>query len=204
MGFLGVKTYRKRLTHRSCAIIFKLFRSHLGSFWRKTVFLFFPTTFRTNFQPHWTYFDNLWTKNLNIDWFGLAAISQAKAVANRWTEGFPSIQSRFIYFRRLWRLLRMPKEEGNRGYDLWRCIFIFISIFIFIFSFLPEGKAVAEFLIAIPVLLNFLKSLFTIHNLFRPLGKAVAKFLIAIPVLDFFQAHFWRFIIFSAIRESSW
>ena len=52
------------------------------------------------------------------------------------------------------------------------------------FVFLPEGKAVAELLIAIPVLLNFLKSLFTIHIFFRPLGKSVAIFLIAIPVLQ--------------------
>ena len=48
---------------------------------------------------------------------------------------------------------------------------------------LPEGKAVADFLIAIPVPLIFPESLLTIHNLFRPLGKAVANLLIAIPVL---------------------
>ena len=48
--------------------------------------------------------------------------------------------------------------------------------------FLSEGKAVSKFLIAIPVLVNFLKSLFAIYNLFRPLGKPVSKLLIAIPV----------------------
>ena len=59
------------------------------------------------------------------------------------------------------------------------------------FAFLPEGKAVADFLIAIPVLSTFSKSLLTIHNLFRPLGKAVAKLLIAIPVLvNFLQSLF--------------
>ena len=51
--------------------------------------------------------------------------------------------------------------------------------------FLPEGKTVAIFLIAAPVLYFFPESLLTIHNLFRPLGKAVANFLIAIPVLLF-------------------
>ena len=49
--------------------------------------------------------------------------------------------------------------------------------------FWPLGKAVAKLLIAIPVLLIFLKSLFTIHNLFLPFGKAVGNLLIAIPVL---------------------
>ena len=58
-----------------------------------------------------------------------------------------------------------------------------ISMSICDLFFLPEGKAVGNFLIAILVLLIFLKSLLTIHNLFRPLGKPVSKFLIAIPVL---------------------
>ena len=62
--------------------------------------------------------------------------------------------------------------------------------------FLPEGKAVGKFLIAILVLVIFLKSLFAIHNLFRPLGKPVSKCLIVIPVLLFFWSHFWRSIFF--------
>ena len=51
---------------------------------------------------------------------------------------------------------------------------------------LPEGKAVGDFLIAILVLVFFLKSLLAIHNLFRPLGKPVSICLIAIPVLSIF------------------
>ena len=52
--------------------------------------------------------------------------------------------------------------------------------------FLPEGKTVGNFLIAILVLVNLLKSLLTIHNPFWPLGKPVSNFLIAIPVLVIF------------------
>ena len=61
-----------------------------------------------------------------------------------------------------------------------------ISMSICDLLFLPEGKAVGKLLIAIPVLLNLLKSFLTIHNLFLPLGKAVAIFLIAIHVLSIF------------------
>ena len=65
-----------------------------------------------------------------------------------------------------------------------------------IFFFLSEGKAVGKFLIAILVLVNFLKSLFAIHNLFRPLGKPVSIFLIAIPVLVFFLKSLFAIHIF--------
>ena len=78
------------------------------------------------------------------------------------------------------------------GYQVSMCIcrpdiygflstrYLWVSV---IFFFLSEGKAVGKFLIAILVLLNFLKSLLTIYNFFRSLGKPVSKFLIAIPVL---------------------
>ena len=62
--------------------------------------------------------------------------------------------------------------------DIW-----WPDIYEYLCFFLSEGKAVGKFLIAILVLLNFLKSLLTIHNPFWPLGKPVSKFLIAIPVL---------------------
>ena len=70
--------------------------------------------------------------------------------------------------------------------DIYGCLstrYLWVSVIFF----LPEGKAVGQFVIAIPVLLFFSKSLFTIHNLFLPLGKAVAIFLIAIPVLLIFS-----------------
>ena len=59
-----------------------------------------------------------------------------------------------------------------------------ISMSICEILFLPEGKAVGNCLIVIPVLLNFPKSLLTTQIVFRPLGKAVGKLLIAIPVLS--------------------
>ncbi len=52
--------------------------------------------------------------------------------------------------------------------DIYGCLstrYLWVSVIIFC---LPEGKAVAKFLIAIPVLVNLLKSLFTIHGVLRP------------------------------------
>ena len=83
--------------------------------------------------------------------------------------------------------------------DIYGCLvtrYLWVSV-IFL---LPEGKAVGIFLIAVPVLLIFLKSLLTIHNLFRPLGKPVSKFLIAIPVLVIFLKSL--FTIHGVLRPS--
>mgnify|MGYP006129779497 CR=1 FL=1 len=86
--------------------------------------------------------------------------------------------------------------------DIYGCLstrYLWVSV---IFFFLPEGKAVSKFLIAIPVLVIFLKSLFAIHNLFRPLGKPVSKFLIAIPVLvNFLKSLFAIHNLFRALGK---
>ena len=82
MGFLGVKTYRKRLTGavRSFLSYSEVISGRSGE-------KQFSDFCRPLFEPISNHIGPILTiygpKNLNIDWFGLAAISQAKAVANR-------------------------------------------------------------------------------------------------------------------------
>ena len=182
MGFLGVKTHRKRLTGAVRSFLRYLFVIS-GRFGEKKFFDFFRPLFgpvSNHIGPNLTLSG---TKSPNLCMYMSCCLiwqlTSSSVVTN--ISSYDPHTHTYLTFASGYQVSMCICRPDIYGFLSTR--YLWVSV---IFFFLSEGKAVGKFLIAILVLLIFLKSLLTIHNLFRPLGKPVSKLLIAIPVIVIF------------------